>query len=226
MSLKKNDEKKDDEEEQKITKEEETVVIEEKHFLQNTWKFTYKPKAMNTKKQPSEKDWLESFKIIHPGIKSIEMFWSVKNNIIEWSKLHHGSTYAFFKNNINPSWEDDMNKEGCSYMFYFNQNRITEQDLDDVFESALLFLIGEWSEYSQFINGVTFERKMRGDKMIVWCNSHSKDMLINVKNELLPDNVSDQTSLQTGELNDNRFKVSVKVIDHKSELQRIHGGNK
>ena len=59
--------------------------------------------------------------------------------------------------------------------------------------------------------------------MIVWCNSHSKEMLINVKNELLPDNVSEQTSLQNGELNDNRFKVSVKVIDHKSELKRIHG---
>ena len=81
---------------------EEPNVIEEKHFLQNTWKFTYKPKAINSKKQPSEADWLQSFKVIHPNIKSIEMFWSVKNNIIEWSKLHHGSTYAFFKNNINP----------------------------------------------------------------------------------------------------------------------------
>jgi Eukaryotic initiation factor 4E len=219
-SLKKNDEEKEHPEKDAVA---DSVVIEEKHFLQNPWKFTYKPKAINTKKQPSESDWLQSFKLIHPSIKSIEMFWSVKNNIIEWSKLHHGSTYAFFKNNINPSWEDDMNREGCSYMFYFNQNRITEQDLDDVFESALLFLIGEWSIYSQFINGITFERKMRGDKMIVWCNSHSKEMLIDVKNELLPENVKEQTSLQSGELNDNRFKVSIKVIDHKSELQRIHG---
>jgi hypothetical protein len=199
----------------------ETSAIVEKHFLENGWKFTYKPKVVHTKKTQSEDDWLSSFQIIHPEIKSVEMFWSVKNNILNWSKLHHGSIYAFFKNNINPSWEDKQNKEGCSYMFYMNQNRITENDLDEIFESALLFLVGEWSEYAACVNGVTFERKYRGDKMIVWCNSHSKEMLQNIKNEMLPDSFKDFVSIDSGELNDNRFKISVKIIDHKSELQRL-----
>ena len=201
--------------------------ILEKHPLENGWKFTYKPKVVSTKKQQSEDDWLSSFQVIHPEIKSIEMFWSVKNNILNWSKLHHGSIYAFFKNSINPSWEDPQNKEGCSYMFYMNQNRINEKDLDDIFESALLFLVGEWSKFAACVNGVTFERKYRGDKMIVWCNSHSKEMLQNIKNEMLPESIDkDFISIDSGELNDNRFKISVKVIDHKSELQRLSTSNR
>ena len=195
-------------------------VIEENHLLQNSWKFTYKPKVVHTKKTQSEEDWLSSFQKVY-DIKSVEMFWCVKNNVLNWSKLHHGSIYAFFKNDINPSWEDKQNKEGCSYMFYMNQNRITEADLDDIFESALLFLVGEWSKFAECVNGVTFERKYRGDKMIVWCNSHSKEMLQNIKNEMLPASMKDLVSIDSGELNDNRYKISVKIIDHKSELQRL-----
>ena len=209
-----------------IEDEDNSLSIEEKHFLENSWQFTYKPKVVNTKKQQSEADWLASYEIIHAQIKSIEMFWCVKNNVKSWSKLHHGSIYAFFKEGINPSWEDEMNKEGCSYMFYFNQNRMTEQDMDDVFESALLFLIGEWSKYVAYVNGITFERKFRGDKMIVWCNSHSKEMLENIRNELLPESVKMCSTLEAGELNNSRFKVSIKVVDHKSELQRIKGSHK
>lgn len=199
-----------------------SVGIKEKHDLENKWKFTYKPNVTHKKKKQSEKDWLSTYKMIHPKIASVEMFWCVKNNIKPWSELHYGSIYAFFKNEINPSWEDDKNKEGCSYMFYFNKNKTNEKDLDDVFESSLVFLIGETSMFSDCVNGITFERKQRGDKMIVWCNAHSPEMLENVTTGILPKQFESETNFETGDLTDSRYKVSVKVVDHQSELQRIN----
>lgn len=98
---------------------------------------------------------------------------------------------------------------------------MVENDLDNVFELSLLFLIGECSKYSSHVNGITFERKFRGDKMIVWCNAHSKEMLESIKNEVLPDNLRDYCCLDATEHNDSRYKVGIKVVDHKAELQRL-----
>ena len=194
--------------------------IEEKHFLENKWILTYKPNVVNKKKQ-SENDWLATFKHVH-NIESIEMFWSVKNNIASWSSLHHGSIYAFFQKGINPSWEDPKNKKGCSYIFYFNKTRTDNNDLDNVFESSLVFLIGHISDFIACVNGITFERKRNGDKMIVWCNAHSKEMFKEITNGVLPEKIRDETNFESGDLTDNRYKVSVRVVDHQSELKRIN----
>jgi translation initiation factor 4E len=198
------------------------------HPLEHTWLLTYKPnkppppKGLGyvKKQQQSENDWLSAFQKVYL-INTVELFWQVYNNILKWSKLSNGSIYAFFKEGINPSWEDPANKEGCSYMFYMNQNKIREDDLDKIFESALAFLIGGWSDYAEAVNGITFERKQRGDKMIVWCNSHSDEMLRCIRKEMFPEDMVDLVSLESEDINNNTFKVSTKIVDHKSELARL-----
>lgn len=204
-----------------IDKLESKVVIEEKHPLESTWTWKYKPKVQHTKKQQNEEDWLSSFENICK-IGSVEMFWSVKNNIHSWSQMHYGSIYSFFRDDINPSWEDEKNKDGCSYAFYFVKERMTEKDLDDVFESVLLCLIGEFGNFSEYVNGATFERKFKGDKLIVWCNAHSQEMLEALRDEMLPPSVREYATLKRTELNNRRYKVTIKVIDHQSELERIN----
>lgn len=202
------------------------------HPLQTQWLLTYKtnkpPVSSGSgkgfshvkKQQQNEHDWLASFQTVSL-IATVELFWEVKNNIIGWSKLSNGSIYAFFKEGINPSWEDPANKEGCSYMFYMNQSKLRPEDIDNIFESALLFLIGECSDYSDAINGITFERKQRGDKMILWCNSHSDEMLLSIKNGLFPDNIVNFVSLECKDFNNPNIKVSTEIVDHKSALARL-----
>ena len=230
-------EKKDQKKDQKDQKpkggtkfERKTAGIVETHQLENVWEFKYKPKIQHTKKQPSKHEWLSTFK--HIGkIGSVEMFWSVINNVKKWSTLHYGSIYSFFKEGITPCWEDEKNKDGCSYAFFFVKDRMTEQNLDDTFETALLYLVGDGatfickdgkpSDYVRYINGVTFERKYKGDKMIVWCSHHSDEMKRHVKDGMLPLKVSKEATFQRTELTNRRWKVSIKVIDHQAEIQKI-----
>ena len=205
-----------------------------KHQLEHNWNFTYKPSkpppqkgSGPVKKQQSENDWLASFKqILAPSIDHVELFWKTYNNVPKWSKLSNAAIYAFFKEGINPSWEDPANKDGCSYMFYMNQSKINSDDLDNIYEHALLFLIGNCSEYSDAVNGITFERKLRGDKMIVWCNSHSEEMLECITKEMFPSNIVKLVSLKPDDFANNDFKVTTKIVDHKHELARLSIPNK
>jgi hypothetical protein len=195
-------------------------VHDEDYPLEDKWTLKYKP-TYQYQRQQSETDWLNSFQMIHNEINSIEIFWRVFNNIPSWHDLHSGTIYAFFKQDINPSWEDKMNEKGCSYMFYINRNRVTENDLNQIFIDCLLFFIGNMSIYHQFLNGVTFERKNKGDKLIVWCSAHSDEMLNCVIENIFQQDVRDYLTIKNVELSDSRYKVITKVIDHQSELKRL-----
>ena len=192
-----------------------------KYPLNDTWVLKYKPKYQY-KKQQSETDWLDSFLKMHEKINCIGTFWSVFNNIPSWYDLHSGTIYAFFKNGINPSWEDKMNEKGCSYTFYFNRAKMNQLEMNQVYIECLLFLIGNMSDYHQFLNGVTFERKYKGDKLIIWCSAHSNEMFHCVIDNIFPQSVKDYLTLKQFDLSDSRYKVFGKVVDHQSELKRLN----
>lgn len=84
-------------------------------------------------------------------ISTVEEFWSLLNNIKNPTQLTVGSNYHFFKDKINPEWEDVANKNGGKWAFAIKKGadgRSTKQT-DDIWVHTLLMLIGD-----QFTDGI------------------------------------------------------------------------
>lgn len=194
-----------------------TVDVSEDYPLDQKWSLSFKGKTLY-KKQQSEDDWLSSYKHIFT-LDTVKVFWRVINNIHLWSDLHVGSIYAFFKEDVSPSWEHPKNIHGCSYVLYLNRTQLNDDCMNEIYLNALMFLIGNGTDYHQYINGVTFDRKYRGDKITFWCCAQS-DQMLDVILENLDIRKTDYTK-STLPSNDN-YKIVVKVIDHHSELEKIH----
>lgn len=188
--------------------------------LSCTWVLSFKGKV-GTKKQQSEDDWLKTYEKIYE-IDSVNTLWSVFNNIYEWQQLHVGSIYALFKGDIDPSWEHPDNKEGCSYVLYLNQNSFNEESRMELFWNFICFMVGNETDYHDYLNGVTFERKYRGDRITLWCTAQSEDM-IKIVLESIGMRPTDYTYSSTP-LNDN-YKVCIKMTDHKEELRKLSDPN-
>jgi translation initiation factor 4E len=184
--------------------------------LEYTWELSFKGKTAY-KKQQSEHDWLSTYKEIFK-INSVNTFWEVFNNIHLWTDLHVGSIYALFKDGIRPSWEDPQNQKGCSYLLYLNRNRLNDDSMNEIFWNVLMFMIGNETEYHNYINGVSFERKYRGDKITFWCTAQSDDMLSIIFDKI---GIRETEYTKSAAPSNDNYKIVVKMIDHQDELRKI-----
>ena len=186
------------------------------YTLEDTWALSFKGKTLY-KKQQSEDDWLSSYKHIFT-INTVKTFWQVFNNIHPWTNLHVGSIYALFKDGISPSWEDPSNIKGCSYVFYLNRNQLNEDSMNEIFLNVLMFLVGNTTDYHEYFNGVTFDRKYRGDKITFWCSAQSDHML-----ETILDHLDIRKTDYTRSVmpSNDSYKMTIKIIDHQEELRKI-----
>lgn len=148
----------------------------EKHPLQYKWDWLYKPHIAYSNQ--SEKDWLSDCKKIWV-CDTIENFWRMFNNIPSWKNLSAGSMYAMFKKGINPSWEDENNEGGFSWILYISQ-RVNEASVEDIYLRIVLMLIGNMFEHSLLLNGCTFEKKARGDKIVFWFRKNNSEKAENI----------------------------------------------
>jgi hypothetical protein len=141
------------------------------HTFEYPWTFCFKPRIAY--KQQSERDWLSDYKTIFE-IKDIENFWGVYNNVPCFTEMPHGSIYSFFRNNIHPSWEHPENIKGYSWIMYIN--KYTDREwVRKIYEYSLLTLIGSVYKYESILNGCTFEKKARGDKIVFWFKDEPTD---------------------------------------------------
>ena len=184
--------------------------------LRYSWSLSFKGKAAY-KKQQSENDWLSTYEDIFK-IESVKTFWEVFNNIHSWSDLHVGSIYALFKDDIKPSWEDPRNIKGCSYIFYLNRNNINSDSMNEMFLNVLMFMIGNETEYHDYLNGASFERKFKGDKITIWCTAQSDEMLSLILKHI---DVRDTEYTRSAAPSNENYKMVVKIIDHQDELRKI-----
>ena len=187
------------------------------YTFENSWNLLFKGTTNYSKKNQNEKDWLSSYQRLY-SIPDVPTFWRVFNNIEPWTDLHIGSIYALFKKDIQPSWEDPHNAKGCSYVFYLNRKCMNKESQTELFINVLIMIVGENNQYSSYINGVSFERKYRGDRITLWLTAHSEDMLNTFIDEL-GIKKTDYTRSVTPS-NDN-FKIVVKIVDHQEELKQI-----
>lgn len=193
------------------------VDVSKEYPLNYTWNLLFKGKSLN-KQQQSEDDWLSSYKHIYK-IQSVKTFWQIFNNIHPWSELHVGSIYALFKDGISPSWEDTQNIKGCSYILYLNRNLLNDDSMNEMYLNVLMFLIKNTTSYHEYINGATFDRKYKGDRITFWCTAQSDHMLECIMEEHLGMRKTDYTR-SVLPINES-YKVVVKLIDHQEELRKI-----
>lgn len=110
-------------------------------------------------------------------VHTIKEFWSLFNHILLPSELSNSSNYHFFKSNIQPMWEDPLNKQGGKWVLTI-RNR--PQLLDTVWMETLLLLIGDQMKKPTHICGAVVSRRKKGDRIALWTRSKHKypNMLI------------------------------------------------
>jgi Eukaryotic initiation factor 4E len=110
----------------------------------NTWKLTYH--ACDNKKWRLE-DYIEKCKIT-----SMKQFWQVHNNLDKIGNLIDHD-YFLMKNDINPIWEDKMNRNGIVISI-----RVPGKIVNEAWTLLLAMIIGEtFSVDNYVINGVSIK---------------------------------------------------------------------
>lgn len=93
-----------------------------KHPLEHKWTLWFDC----PNKKIGQKDWTDHLKNI-VTVDSVEDFWGVFNNIPKASELTVGSNFHFFKDGIEPSWEDKANTNGGKWTFTIQKSKPGEE---------------------------------------------------------------------------------------------------
>ena len=124
---------------------------QELHPLQNKWTLWYQPVS----------DFKSLQKVVQ--VTSIEEFWSVFNNLRQLENMEDKTTLYFFKDGIEPAWEDAQNKGRLK------GNLIRNRDCNVVYQQVLMNCIGETYASMEQINGVAIcVRKNKAFRLDVW----------------------------------------------------------
>jgi len=137
-----------------------------KHPLENRWSMWYF-------KNDKQKDWKDNHKIIS-SCDTIEDFWALFNHLKPPSGLQAGCDYSFFKEGIEPMWEDPRNVEGGRWLINLQRPQ-RNCDLDKYWMEALMCLIGEiFDPYADEICGAVVNIRPKGDKLAIWTGDAEK----------------------------------------------------
>lgn len=147
-------------------------VDEQKHQLQNLWKFWY---FENNK----ERSWSENLRVVSP-FTTVEDFWSVYNHIKSATEIRNGCSYFVFKEGLRPEWEDTGNREGGRWLINFDRRQ--RSILDEKWLEVLLCLIGEaFDDDGDDICGAAVDIRSKTDKISVWtADCKNKDRIMNI----------------------------------------------
>ncbi len=124
----------------------------------------------------ANKKWNLNSYIKLTEIETIETFWKFFNNLPD---LKNGSFYIM-RNNINPMWEDPLNKDGGSWNFFTNS-----KDINKYFETLSIYLLGETiCNLPEEINGISITAKKVNFSVKIWNKNHKLVNKIKFNNDL------------------------------------------
>lgn len=125
------------------------------------------------KKVPLD-DW-DQFLIEIFTVQNVEYFWRLYNNIPFPSKLYSSISLYFFKDKIEPRWEDIHNLEGGRWIAIIPK----QFDIDRMWEYVLVSLIGnEFEEkLNNFVNGIVLNVKEDFYKISIWIKHSENDII-------------------------------------------------
>jgi len=153
-----------------ILSTEDTTTIDTliKHPLQHRWTLWF-----DNGKKTSQENWANNLRKVLT-VDTVEDFWRLYNNITPASKLSTSSTYHFFKENIEPKWEDPCNAKGGKWVVTLH-TRARKESLDKLWLWTLLACIGESFEDEEEICGGVISIRKQQDKIALWTRSGDHD---------------------------------------------------
>ena len=131
--------------------------------LERKWTFYYDTPRMhkNYSDIKSDTKWLSEIEEFYTA-DSIGNFWRLYNNIIPPSKISYKSTYYMYENNTKPFDCDINHLNGGSLIFTIPYDFQQEsKEIENVWLKFLLTLIGENTDYSEYITGVSLQKNRR-----------------------------------------------------------------
>jgi len=157
--------------------------------LHSKWKIVYRDQ--NTKKQSNNSSKLDGGEFGTDMIDvatcdTIDLFWQIMYAIPFPSKLksRNNSSYMFFRNGIQPTWEDKANQNGGMWRIVIKKHEDRSKYLDTFWLELLMALVGEQFRYSMDITGCVVKRRQKEDRIELWTKGYSgendeiKDQLI------------------------------------------------
>jgi translation initiation factor 4E len=114
------------------------------------------------------------------SIDSIENFWRLFNNIFSLADTPIGSNYHFFKEGIEPKWEDKKNLGGGKWVLTYPK---TNFEIDKIWEKTLLTLISEKfsSIGKDYVNGFVANIRKNEVRFSIWTkNSNDGDTQLQI----------------------------------------------
>ncbi|KAI6182125.1 EIF-4F 25 kDa subunit [Aphelenchoides bicaudatus] len=131
--------------------------------LKYKWTFWYVPSG------DREKSWTDKLtKLFTVG--TVQEFWRFYLNVLPPSKLSTGSDYYFFKDGINPTWEDPANESGGRWTYTIDKQE-RAQKLDNLWVKVLKILIcGQFKEMDDLVCGAVVNLRSKSDKVVLWTN--------------------------------------------------------
>ncbi|XP_037036033.1 eukaryotic translation initiation factor 4E1-like [Bradysia coprophila] len=139
-----------------------------KHPLQDQWTLWFLQYERN-------KSW-EDLQNRVITFDTVEDFWSLYDHIKDASVLGDLNDYSVFKGDIRPMWEDAANKRGGRWVLNAFRQR---HELDNLWLSTLLYMIGGTSKYASYINGAVVNVRSRGDKIAIWVGDCHDTAILN-----------------------------------------------
>lgn len=132
------------------------------HPLQHRWTLWH---SNPQSKRVNSKTWEDILKNVMT-ISTVEEFWQVHQNIRPASSLMSGSDYHFFKEGIQPKWEDKHNAKGGKWVVTIP--RAKSRALDQVWLHTLMSLIGEIYSNPDEVCGAVVSLRKNGDRVSLW----------------------------------------------------------
>jgi len=159
-----------------------------KHPLQNEWQLWFWKNIPNG-------TWEDGLLRV-AKFKTVEDFWSLYHHIETASRLSHGSDYSLFKDDIQPMWEDERNREGGRWLFTIpkmfkpsdgESAKLKHGELiESMWLEVLLCLIGEaFGDHSDQICGAVLNIRPKQDKIAIWTSNCKDRTAVNEIGKLL-----------------------------------------
>ncbi|KAJ3107966.1 hypothetical protein HDU97_002546 [Phlyctochytrium planicorne] len=143
---------------------EDPVNFNVKHQLQNKWTLWYDSQP----KKATQASWHDHLKNLIT-INTVEDFWGVYNNVIKANQLVAGSNFHFFKEGVQPMWEDPFNAKGGKWVAQISKPK--KKELDTYWLNTLLTIIGEGFEDSIEVCGAVVSVRRHQDRISLWTKS-------------------------------------------------------
>lgn len=132
-------------------------------LLNTKWKMLYDFKQFG---KATPESWASLLKEVCPTIETVEQLSYVIHNTGDAEEWPTSSNIHFFREGINPAWEDERNINGGKWVLELSKD-IKDDRVNDIWKRTVAFCASEQVE-NAIICGCVFSPRKNVDRIAVW----------------------------------------------------------